>query len=128
MKNYKIKKKMFQSFLQNALLHKPNLSYYINITVIIAGLATNLIAIMIFIRKKLNTNTNIGVMHSILCFFNIIPLLNSIILIQTLPSLANLNLIAYSNFSCKLVSFNIRAVSFFFILGFMFKNGFGYQS
>ena len=99
---------MFKSFLQSTFLDSLNTAYYINIIVIGIGLATNLISIVIFIRKKLNSNTNIGIMHSILCFLNMLPLLNSIILIQILPSMTGLNLITYTSFSCKLVSFWLR--------------------
>lgn len=80
---------------------------YMNFMIVPIGILTNMVSIIIFIKKRLNKKTNIGYMHALLCLFNIFPLINSVMLTQILPHY-KIDLFQKSEFSCKLFSFWIR--------------------
>lgn len=81
-----------------------DVNLYFNLVLIPIGIVANLIAMYIFGKKNLNKKTNIGYMHSLLCLYNIVPLINSIILTQILPYY-KISLPDYSNFACKILNF-----------------------
>ena len=83
---------------------KSYLEFLLNIIVIICGLLANLFSIYIFTKKSLNKSTNVGYLHSVLCIFNIFPLVNSIFLSDVLPYY-DINILDYSSFLCKFFSF-----------------------
>ncbi|RMZ97422.1 hypothetical protein BpHYR1_019265 [Brachionus plicatilis] len=73
--------------------------YYFSITTMPLGILLNILSMWIFSRKRFNKNTNMGFLYIILCLFNIIALINQLI-IYTLEKFEidprNFNL-----FSCK---------------------------
>ncbi len=80
------------------------INFFLNLFIVLLGLVINLVSIFIFSHKNLNNKTNIGFMHSILCFLNILPLTNLVLLTQILPYF-NINLTEYSDFACKFLNF-----------------------
>ena len=52
------------------------------------GLVLNGIQLYVFSKKELNLKTNMGSMHALLSFFNILAIVFSILLTQLLPFLS----------------------------------------
>jgi hypothetical protein len=79
-------------------------NYYICIIIFPIGFILNLVSIYVFSDKTLNSKSNMGYMHAFLCFFNLFPLVNPILLTQVLPRLS-VYLVQHSNFLCKFLTF-----------------------
>ena len=73
------------------------------------GLILNGLQLYVFSKKELNLKTNMGSMHALLSFFNILAIIFSILLTQLLPFLG-INIKTYTSFGCKILSF-IQRVS-----------------
>jgi hypothetical protein len=73
------------------------------------GLFLNGLQLFVFSKRELNLKTNMGSMHALLSFFNILAIIFSILLTQLLPFLG-INIKTYTNFGCKILSF-IQRVS-----------------
>ena len=68
-------------------------------TIIPIGLVCNIIALIIFKRQKLNQRNIFGYLYSWLCMFDILSLLNEMVF--AFLEYLNIELIAYSNITCK---------------------------
>lgn len=90
-----------------------NLSKQINIyfsgCVVPIGIIFNLISLIVFIRHRMNTKTNMGIYYSSLAIYDSLALTNSILFIQFLPSLG-INLPSLSVFGCHFLSIYRRSV------------------
>ena len=73
------------------------------------GIILNGLQLYVFSKKELNLKTNMGSMHALLSFFNILAIIFSILLTQLLPFLG-INIKTYTSLGCKLLSF-IQRVS-----------------
>ena len=71
------------------------------------GLVLNSLSLYVFSKKELNLKTNMGSMHALLSFFNIMAIIFSILLTQLFPFLG-LNIKKFTNFGCKILSFMQR--------------------
>lgn len=98
---------MFGPIMDRLYFDILNYTAWINLLVVSVGLLANTLGILIFTRKNLNKSSNIGLMHAILCLFNLPPLVNSLIIEQLFPML-DIDLFSYSTWTCKLVSFWLR--------------------
>ena len=98
---------MFGSIMDSIYFDILSYTAWINLLVVSVGLLTNTLGLLIFTKKKLNKSSNMGSMHAILCIFNLPPLVNSLILEQLFPMLG-IDLLSYSAWTCKLVSFWLR--------------------
>lgn len=87
--------------------HLENISKKLNVyfsgIIVPIGLLLNFVTILIFIRHRLNTKTNMGLFYVSLGVYDSIALLNSILFIQFLPSLG-VDLPALSHFGCHFFS------------------------
>ena len=68
------------------------------------GLLLNGLQLYVFSKKELNSKTNMGSMHALLSFFNILAIIFSILLTQLLPFLG-IDIKTFTRFGCKFLSF-----------------------
>lgn len=79
------------------------LNIYFSVIIVPVGLILNIVTIIVFIRHRMNTKTNMGLFYVSLGVYDSIALLNSILFIQFLPSL-DVDLPALSHFACHFFS------------------------
>ena len=75
------------------------------------GVVLNSLSLYVFSKKELNLKTNMGSMHALLSFFNIMAIIFSILLTQLFPFLG-LNIKKFTNFGCKILSFMQKCLSY----------------
>jgi len=94
------------SYVDQLNLYLKNVDFNFCMIMIIfpIGLALNGLQLYIFSKKELNSKTNMGSMHALLSFFNILAIVFSILLTQLLPFLG-IFIKNSSLFGCKLLSF-----------------------
>jgi len=90
-------------------LKKIDFNFFMIMIIFPIGLVLNSLQLYVFSKKELNSKTNMGSMHALLSFFNILAIIFSILLTQLLPFLG-INIKTYTRFGCKLLSF-IQRVS-----------------
>jgi hypothetical protein len=90
-------------------LKSVDFNFFMIMIIFPIGLFLNGLQLFVFSKRELNLKTNMGSMHALLSFFNIMAIIFSILLTQLLPFLG-INIKTYTNFGCKLLSF-IQRVS-----------------
>ncbi len=93
----------------NLSLKNIDVNFFMIMIIFPIGLFLNSLQLYVFSKKELNSKTNIGSMHALLSFFNIMAIMFSIMLTQLFP-LLGISLKTYTRFGCKLLSF-IQRVS-----------------
>lgn len=110
---------------------KDLIRFYFAVIVIPIGIASDILALIIFVRKKLNHNSIFGFLYAWLCIFNVLSLANE----SFFAILENydIDLISYSNLTCKtlygwvkyvnhLPSFQMILIAFYLYLSIAFPS------
>jgi hypothetical protein len=94
-------------FLQNL---SDSINFYYSFVAIMVGTLLNIVTIYVFLRKRVSAKTNMSLLYTSLCFFDILTMLNSLPFTQFLPTL-DLYLSSRSSVLCKLVMIYRRATT-----------------
>ena len=88
----------------NLYLKNVDFNFLMIMIIFPVGLLLNGLQLFVFSRRELNSKTNMGSMHALLSFFNILAIFFSILLTQLLPFLG-IYIKNSSVFGCKFLSF-----------------------
>jgi hypothetical protein len=88
----------------NLSLKSIDFNFFMIMIIFPIGLILNGLQLYVFSKKELNSKTNMGSMHALLSFFNILAIIFSILLTQLLPFLG-IDIKTFTRFGCKFLSF-----------------------
>ena len=91
------------------IIEAIKIRFYFAILIIPLGVLLNFLAILVFIRRKLNKNSIFGFLNTWLCGFNLIDLLNEFIF--SILSYNEIDPITYSSFTCRFLYGLIKYVN-----------------
>lgn len=67
-------------YIQFAKQTAKDMNYFFSIIILPIGVILNLISVYVFLRRSLNTNTNMGFLCAVLCAFNVVALSSATII------------------------------------------------